>query len=153
MTTFDKDGFPTSDILFAYGTIKTRPDRFGYIRGGHLKVLGGGTIQGTMKRLEGKRIGKTEMGYPAVIAGEGIIHGELMQLTDHKFWQSLYWLESYHGEPKYDKYLPTEVEVTTPDGKTTKAIAFIANRKNTSLLDYLMKDCPTIEDGNFDSDK
>lgn len=153
MTAFDKEGFPTSDILFAYGTIKSRPDRFGYIREGHLKVLSKGTMRGTMKLISGHREGKTENGYPAVLEGEGVIQGELMRLTDHNFWQRLYNIETYYGNPEYDKYLPTEVEVTTPDGKTTKAIAFIANSKNKNLLDYLTKDCPTIEDGNFDSDR
>ena len=120
--------------IFVYGSL--RSDMFNYdklLKGKVSKVLKG-SITGDLYHLENK-------GYPAVIPGNDIIMGELMELKDfEKSLVELDELERYTEDNNINcEYLRKVVEVTLECGKKENAYYYEYNPKaNINSQDKLI---------------
>lgn len=122
------------DKIFVYGSL--RSDMFNYdklLKGKVSKVFKG-SINGDLYHLENK-------GYPAVIPGNDIIKGELMELKDfNKSLIELDELENYTEDNNINcEYLRKIIEVTLEDGSKENAYYYEYNPKaNINLEDKLI---------------
>ena len=112
------------DKIFVYGSL--RSDMFNYERllKGKVSKVYKGEIRGNLFHLDNK-------GYPAVIPGDGIIKGEIMELKDFK--KSLIELddlENYTEDNNINcEYLRKEVVVILEDGSKQNAYYYEYNPK------------------------
>lgn len=113
------------DKIFVYGSL--RSDMFNYERllKGKVSKVYKGTITGELFHIENK-------GYPAVIPGECIIKGELMEIKDfEKNLVELDKLENYTYDNSINcEYLRKEVLVKLEDGSSQKAYYYEYNPKS-----------------------
>lgn len=119
-----KDGDVTK--VFVYGSL--RSDMYNYKKYLDGKVIDNqkGTIKGDLFHLDGKG---ENTGYPAVIPGEGIVKGELMEFKAfHATLDELDELESYKEDNiEQNEYNRKLVDVTLEDGSTVKAYYYEYN--------------------------
>lgn len=122
------------DKIFVYGSL--RSDMFNYNKLLNGKVLNvfKGKINGELFHIENK-------GYPAVIPGNNVIVGELMELKHfNETLKSLDKLENYTEDNNINcEYLRKLIEVELEDGNKQKAYYYEYNPKaNINIDDELI---------------
>lgn len=112
------------DKIFVYGSL--RSDMFNYE-----KLLKGKVSKTYKAAINGKLFHLDNKGYPAVVPGDGIIIGELMELKDFdKSLKELDDLENYNEDNNINcEYLRKEIEVNLKDGRKEIAYYYEYNTK------------------------
>lgn len=112
------------DKIFVYGSL--RSDMFNYdkLLKGKVSKVYKGSIKGELFHLENK-------GYPAVIPGDSIIKGEMMELKNFdKSLVELDELENYTEDNNVNcEYIRKIVDVTLENGEIEKAYYYEYNPK------------------------
>lgn len=94
--------------IFVYGSLRTAFWNHDKVLKNRVRNIEKATIKGELFHLP--------EGYPAVIDGEEVIHGELLTITQDKIIKSIDFLEGYFGEGKDNLYIRKKVKVDTPNG-------------------------------------
>ncbi|MDP9371083.1 MAG: gamma-glutamylcyclotransferase [Chloroflexota bacterium] len=118
---------PEPTALFVYGTLKR--GRFNHpLLAPYARAVEPASIRGELY----------DVGlYPALVAGEGTVRGELVRLAApdlSRVLTILDWLEDYRpGDEERSMYLRRVIEVHTANGARERAYAYFYNRDVASL--------------------
>ena len=109
---------PVSDLLFVYGTLRpalARGEPATLVQG--LPCLGPATVRGTLHDLGD---------YPGLVAGEGLVHGDLLAVATA---DQLVALDAYEecGGPR-PLFVRTRAAATRPDGSVVAAWVYLFAR-------------------------
>lgn len=127
---------PRSQV-FVYGTLMTGLSNYRVVAP-YAVAAQPATIQGCLYHLPA--------GYPAVISGLGVVHGELITLTNLKqALKALDHLEDYHGPGQDNLYNRVLVDVTLEHGQT-QAYTYLWPEERRP---YLKKRGTFIKNGNW----
>lgn len=107
--------------FFVYGSLKRGQPRHGMLAP-FARLIEDGRIRGDMHDL-----GE----YPAVVEGNGVVHGEVIHVSEEDMPRALAVLDAFEGfqDAAEDQslYLRRLVEVTMPDGHSEPAFVYLCN--------------------------
>lgn len=127
--------------IFVYGTLMKGFEN-------HKNYLSDYIIEERNGWLRGK-LYHLPYGYPAVIEGEGIVHGEIYVVRDIKqLLLRLDWLEDYNQHGSEDMYIRTIRRVTDVFNNLRMCYVYLWSPKR---LDELLKNGIYIDNGNWKS--
>lgn len=109
---------------FVYGTL-----REGF--GNYSRLLEGKVKSNTPATLEGFEMFSVG-GFPAILPADGVIVGELIEIDEDQYTNTLHDLDIlegyYPGKESHSMYLRKTMTVTTEDGEKVEAYVYIWNR-------------------------
>lgn len=111
--------------IFVYGTLRTGLHNYN-------RILKGNVSEAVEAKLENFDMYSIGGAYPAIVAGKGEVVGELIEVNDEHYDETMRALDHLEGYFPRDKrnsmYLRETLTVTTADGEKVEAYVYLWNR-------------------------
>ena len=113
--------------IFVYGTLMTGFENYKKYLDGNICSIEHGITRGRLYHLP--------EGYPALVDGQDIIKGEIIEIKESKILEDIDFLEEYKGEGEENLYNRVEVKVKSEEGEDFLCWTYFYVNKNYAESD------------------